>query len=223
MKKIFLISVLFCINIVSVFAQSNNSMQVEGLKIIQQSNYMLKEAKLGKISVMDNATIEKYAAELNLNNPQVPLNTLASQTYQTITDAQFNFSSFVNNSNLTLSAKNEILSLINTKKGTLSTGDFQNVISNKVSQINANTAITENEKKILLTLSSVKYNLASTSNTDNSGFLFNAFTVVGVTVEEGIFVGIIIGGIIGTAWGPVGTAVGVLVGAVVGLIVGSIS
>lgn len=223
MKYRFLVFSLLCINVISISAQTNNSMQAKGLEIIQQVNYISDEVAKGKISVLDNATIDKYGGELNINKSGVPLNQLASQTFQTITDANLNFSTFVNNSGLSQSAKNEMLTLSNTKKGTLPAIDFQAAVTNRVSQINANSGITEDEKKFLLTLCSIKYNLASTDITNNRGSLLSPFNGGKMSEEEAAFLGGCIGGIIGGIWGPTGVVVGILVGSIIGAVVHSVS
>jgi hypothetical protein len=226
MKKIILIVHFICIVVFSTFGQHNNPMDAEGIKIINQVKYMINEAKSGKITTLDKSVINKYSAELNMDNDLVPVDQVAGQTYQAISNPQFNFINYVNNSNFNQLVKDEIIGIYNIQRNSFSPiTDFQSTLVLKVTQINENPSYTNDEKKMLLILSSLKYHTPELVNLTNANYLVNAAYIGNVSkVDDGIYIGGCIGGIIGSlfSW-PAGTAIGMGIGAVVGAIIGSIS
>jgi hypothetical protein len=218
MKKIIVFLTLVSSFNASVFSQSNNPRDIVGINFKNQAEYLINEKNAGRITNSNKVTVGKYAKELNYSS-DLPVNQIIGQTYQTLTAPEFNFSSFVNNSDISQSVKNEMIDIYNAQKNT-TVDNFKNFIVNKVSQINANSSLVSNDKTSILDILSVTFH--SLELPARAEGLANPNEEGTQLPNTPIYIGIAAGGIIGGAiCGAPCVAVGMLVGGLIGAMVQS--
>jgi hypothetical protein len=210
MKKIIMNIFLGILIIPSVVAQQNNPYDAEGIKVKQQAVYMIGEARAGKVSTFDKKSVDKYKTELNIDN-QVPVDQITAQTYQVITNSDFDAVSFINNSNLKQTVKAEVLSICKAAKNLSS---FKAAVTSKVSQINQNEDLDGSDKIAILKLYAIAFHASEifTDSGMSSNFLNSSPSSYPLALG-GMAAGFAVGSLI---CGPTCGAVGALVGLVIG-------
>lgn len=209
MKK-YCFSLLILVSCTSIFAQSNNQFSTQGARLITYIDTLNIDYEGGNISDYSQATINSYAERFSIGI-EVPVG-LVSNIVSVSLDTNFNYETFINNSEISTEAKGISIAILNSSKND-SPSEHQNMIIATVDEINS-SSISNSEKEMLLTSCATLYQ-SSVSGMANRN-------ETGSTI--GVVVGIVVGGIIGMSFcGPFCSFAGSVVFGFIGGLVGGMS
>jgi hypothetical protein len=216
MKKIFLFLMLFVIYTAAIYSQSNNPYNNIGVNVTNAIVTLTNDYKKGKLSDYNQATISRYKSQFGIDT-NIPEN-LVSSIYTTVTNANFNYVTTINNSSVSQYVKTKTLEIINITKTGTPESQRNNIVS-VVEDIKASNNV-EGDKQILLTTCASIYNVSiSTDEAITTGMNRNEEGAVWGTI-----IGMAIGGIIGAPFcGAPCSFIGSIVVGFIGNLVGGAS
>ncbi len=229
MKKVLILlfaGVLLLMNFASI-AQNNNPYNQKGIDFMASVKIIKQDYESGKVTGFTDDAISNYSKTLPLKIEKVEPS-LVSDVVNAVKVKNLDVTSFVNNSSMSIFAKqttNDLLSICKAPNALVN-------LTNKVTQITTSAASVK-DKEFALTLTGVLYNYSSdyiakaatngisTNSASSNNCVYNGEPASCTAV--GAMIGTLVGTAVGySCCGPGGALIGALVGAIVGGALGSL-